>query len=143
MTWSAGKDYYTQAEETRIPALLLVHGFAASAEQYERLVYSIRQQTIKSNNGKDATPPIFAMDLLGFGHAEKPGLTFTQYLWESQIIDFAVEVMEATPMVMVRKNSGVLFIEIFCHVILFSKMFFFYLRKLQTLLRLGIQLAED
>ena len=109
LTWSAGKDYYTQAEETRIPALLLVHGFAASAEQYERLVYSIRQQTIKSNNGKDVTPPIFAMDLLGFGHAEKPGLTFTQYLWESQIIDFAVEVMEATPMVMVRKNSGVLF----------------------------------
>lgn len=106
LTWSAGKDYYTQAEETRIPALLLVHGFAASAEQYERLVYSIRQHTIKSNNGKDVTPPIYAIDLLGFGHAEKPGLTFTQYLWESQIVDFAVEVMEATPLVMVGNSIG-------------------------------------
>ena len=101
LTWSAGEDYDKQDEETRAPAILLVHGFAASAEQWERLVYSIREQTIKSNNGKDVTPPIYAIDLLGFGHSEKPSLSYTQYLWESQIVDFAVEVMEATPMVMV------------------------------------------
>mmetsp|Transcript_50493 Transcript_50493/g.56333 ORF Transcript_50493/g.56333 Transcript_50493/m.56333 type:complete len:836 (-) Transcript_50493:77-2584(-) len=106
LTWPAGKDYDAQDEEKRTPAILLVHGFAASAEQWERLVYSIREQTIKSNDGKDVTPPIFAIDLLGFGYSEKPGLSYTQYLWESQIVDFAIEVMEATPLVMVGNSIG-------------------------------------
>merc|ERR1712238_488916 len=73
-------------------------------EQWERLVHSIRQK--KTESGKDVTPPIFAIDLLGFGHSEKPGLSYTQYLWESQIADFAVEVMEARPMVMVGNSIG-------------------------------------
>lgn len=39
-------------------------------------------------------PPraIVALDLLGFGHAEKPPLSYTQHLWEAQLVDFAVEV---------------------------------------------------
>jgi len=106
LTFPAGKDYHTQDEESRDPAILLVHGFAASAEQWERLVYSIRQQRMQSNDGKDTTPPIYAVDLLGFGHSEKPGLSYTQYLWESQLIDFATEVMEAVPMVMVGNSIG-------------------------------------
>ena len=101
LTFPAGKDYEEQDEEMRDPAVLLVHGFAASGEQWERLVYSIRQGKVKANDGKDTTPPIYAVDLLGFGHSEKPGLSYTQYLWESQLVDFAIEVMEAVPMVMV------------------------------------------
>ena len=104
LTFPAGKDYDVQDEESRDPAILLVHGFAASAEQWERLVYSMRQQRMQSNDGKDTTPPIYAVDLLGFGHSEKPGLSYTQYLWESQLIDFATEVMEAVPMVMVSPS---------------------------------------
>ncbi|KAL7448675.1 hypothetical protein ACHAWC_000824, partial [Mediolabrus comicus] len=84
--------------------MLLVHGFAASAEQWERLVYSLREEN--TVGGKDTTPPIYALDLLGFGHSEKPGLSYTQYLWESQIVDFAVEIMEATPMIMVGNSIG-------------------------------------
>lgn len=64
-------------------------------------MYSLRSQTKSQNNGKDFTPPIFAIDLLGFGHSEKPGLSYTQYLWESQLIDFVIEVMEAAPVIMV------------------------------------------
>lgn len=101
LTWPAGKDYDSKKHA---PAMLLVHGFAASAEQWERLVYSLREQNTK--DGYDTTPPIYAVDLLGFGHSEKPGLSYTQYLWESQIVDFAVEVMEATPMVMVGNSIG-------------------------------------
>lgn len=106
LTFPAGKDYGEQDEETRDPAILLVHGFAASCEQWERLVYNIRQQKVQANNGKDTTPPIYAIDLLGFGHSEKPGLSYTQYMWESQLVDFAIEVMESIPMVMVGNSIG-------------------------------------
>jgi len=101
LTWPAGKNY-DEKKDGAHPAILLVHGFAASAEQWGRLVYSLREQNI----GNDTMPPIFALDLLGFGHSEKPGLSYTQYLWESQIVDFAVEVMEATPLVMVGNSIG-------------------------------------
>lgn len=104
LTFPAGKDYYEQDEASRDPAILMVHGFAASGEQYERLVHSIREQKVQANNGKDTTPPIYAVDLLGFGHSEKPGLTYTQYLWESQLVDFAIEVMDAVPMILVSTS---------------------------------------
>jgi len=101
ITWPAGKDYIEDADDA-LPALLLVHGFAASAEQWERLVYSLRQQY------GDKCPPIYAVDLLGFGHSEKPGLSYTQYLWEAQLVEFAVEVMKAKPMVMVSFSYSLL-----------------------------------
>lgn len=95
-SWPAGAEY-----DGKAPALLLVHGFAASAEQWERLVHSLRAQA-------DAAmlPPIYAIDLLGFGHSEKPGLSYTQYVWESQLVDFALEVMGAQPLVLVGNSIG-------------------------------------
>mmetsp|Transcript_16745 Transcript_16745/g.25305 ORF Transcript_16745/g.25305 Transcript_16745/m.25305 type:complete len:760 (+) Transcript_16745:146-2425(+) len=105
LTWPAGKDY-TPNDKHAHPAILLVHGFAASAEQWERLVYCLRQEYLTMNDGLDQTPPIFAIDLLGFGYAEKPGLSYTQYLWESQLVDFAMEVMDASPMIMVGNSIG-------------------------------------
>lgn len=97
LSWPSGKDY---DPNRHAPAILLVHGFAASAEQWERLVYRLREQM------GDTIPPIYAVDLLGFGHSEKPGLSYTQYLWEAQLVDFAVEVMEAVPMVMIGNSIG-------------------------------------
>lgn len=94
--WAAGAAYDGAA-----PALLLVHGFAASAEQWERLVHALREA-----HGADALPPIYAIDLLGFGHSEKPGLSYTQYVWEAQLVDFSVEVMEGAPLVLVGNSIG-------------------------------------
>ena len=95
MTWEAGKDYDGSA-----PALLLVHGFAASCEQWERLVYALRAEV------GDALPPIYALDLVGFGHSEKPGVSYTQYVWEAQIVDYVLEVMEARDVVLVGNSIG-------------------------------------
>ena len=82
-SWPAGKRY-----DGKTPALLLVHGFAASAEQWERLVHAMR-----ALGDPDALPPIYALDLVGFGHSEKPGISYTQYTWEAQLVDFAAEVL--------------------------------------------------
>ena len=59
-----------------------VHGFAASCEQWERLAYALRQQA-----SPQELPPVWAVDMLGFGHTEKPGLSYTQHLWEAQVAD--------------------------------------------------------
>ena len=61
-----------------------MHGFAASCEQWERLAYALRQQA-----APEELPPVWAVDMLGFGHTEKPGLSYTQHLWEAQVADFA------------------------------------------------------
>ena len=57
-----------------------MHGFAASAEQWQRLVHQLRAQA-----GGEPLPPVYALDLLGFGMSEKPGLSYTQYVWEAQV----------------------------------------------------------
>ena len=97
--WPAGDDY-----DGRTPAMLLCHGFAASSEQWERLVAAMRSQA--AARGEGGLPPIYAIDLLGFGHAEKPGLSYTQYVWEAQIVDFALEVMDAQPLLLMGNSIG-------------------------------------
>ena len=60
-----------------------MHGFAASCEQWERLAFALRQQA-----PPEELPPVWAVDMLGFGHTEKPGLSYTQHLWEAQVAGF-------------------------------------------------------
>ena len=94
--WPAGERY-----DGTTPALLLVHGFAASSEQWERLVHSLREL-----GDPQTLPPIYALDLVGFGHSEKPGISYTQYTWEAQLVDFAVEVLEGAPVVLAGNSIG-------------------------------------
>ena len=102
LSWEAGDAY-----DGTSPALLLVHGFAASAEQWERLVHSLRAEAKRGHpEGKDSLPPIYAIDLVGFGHSEKPDLSYTQYVWESQIVDFVAEVMGGRDVVLAGNSIG-------------------------------------
>ncbi|KAL3921606.1 MAG: hypothetical protein SGPRY_004845, partial [Prymnesium sp.] len=89
--------------EDQPPAFLCLHGFAASCEQWERFVFALKKECSRSGR---PMPDVYALDLLGFGMAEKPGLSYTQHLWEAQVVDFAVEVMGARPLVLVGNSIG-------------------------------------
>jgi len=102
LRWDAGPAY-----TGKTPALLFLHGFAASAEQWERLVFQLRAQASQElGTPADELPAMYAMDLLGFGHAEKPGLSYTQYVWEAQIVDFVREVMDSRDVILVGNSIG-------------------------------------
>jgi len=65
------------------PALVLVHGFGASADQWHRLIAELGGEY-----------DVWALDLLGFGHSEKPTLSYTQFLWEDVVRDFVLECVQ-------------------------------------------------
>mmetsp|Transcript_30853 Transcript_30853/g.65009 ORF Transcript_30853/g.65009 Transcript_30853/m.65009 type:complete len:625 (-) Transcript_30853:460-2334(-) len=87
----------------RPPALLCVHGFAASSRQWRRLVKSLRAQHAAAGT---PMPDVYALDLVGFGRSETPALSYTQHLWEAQIVDFVMEVMEGRPVVLAGNSIG-------------------------------------
>ena len=45
-----------------------------------RLVHALRRRA----GGN--LPPVYALDMVGFGHTEKPALSYTQHLWEAQVV---------------------------------------------------------
>jgi len=83
--------------------VLMVHGFGASSEQWERLAAQLRRQFVSAGL---EVPRMYALDLIGFGHSEKPGLTYTQHLWEAHVVDFALDVMGASPFVIAGNSIG-------------------------------------
>ncbi|GAX27065.1 hypothetical protein FisN_9Lh389 [Fistulifera solaris] len=71
-------------------ALLWVHGFGASGVQWKGTVEALQKQYPQQHTAHTA----FCPDLLGFGHSEKPALSYTGYLWESQMLAFVKEIMQ-------------------------------------------------
>eukprot|EP01041_Mallomonas_annulata_P001216 gene1216-2367_t len=59
------------------PVLVLVHGFGGSLDQFTALASQL-----------SASFDVFALDSLGFGQSEKPPLSYNQYLWRDQVVDF-------------------------------------------------------
>jgi pimeloyl-ACP methyl ester carboxylesterase len=66
--------------------VLLVHGFGASGSQWNKAMHHLRDAC------SEATCQGLAPDLLGFGHSEKPSISYTAYLWDSMVGDFVKEV---------------------------------------------------
>uniref|UniRef100_A0A7S2G9D9 AB hydrolase-1 domain-containing protein n=1 Tax=Octactis speculum TaxID=3111310 RepID=A0A7S2G9D9_9STRA len=89
------------------PALVLVHGFGSSSDQWRRLVKSIQwKQAYEPNGTLNGPRTIVAVDILGFGNSEKPGVSYTQHLWEAQIGDFVLEVLRGRPFVIAGNSIG-------------------------------------
>ncbi|CAN0416886.1 unnamed protein product [Ectocarpus sp. 13 AM-2016] len=76
------------------PTVLLVHGFGASSDQWDRLPLS---NVVGGDLAGDAAAAqegvrLLALDLVGFGHSAKPPLSFSQYSWADCARDVALRV---------------------------------------------------
>lgn len=84
-TWNGYKIPYTVTGSGR--PLLLVHGFGASIGHWRKNIPVLAGAGYK----------VYAIDLLGFGNAEKPSLNYTVELWRDQLKDFwATHINEPT-----------------------------------------------
>lgn len=84
-TWNGYKIPYTVTGSGR--PLLLVHGFGASIGHWRKNIPVLAGAGYK----------VYAIDLLGFGQAEKPALDYTVELWRDQLHDFwATHINEPT-----------------------------------------------
>lgn len=75
-TWQGHKIQYTVMGAGQ--PLLLIHGFGASIGHWRKNIPIFAAKGYK----------VFAIDLLGFGGSDKPGLDYNLELWKQQIKDF-------------------------------------------------------
>lgn len=82
-TWRGHQIDYIEMGDPSKPALLLIHGFGASAYHYR---YNIPEL---ARNGYH----VFAFDMLGFGLSDKPIVDYNAEVWRDQSVDFIQEVI--------------------------------------------------
>ena len=85
-------------DHNSLPPLVAVHGFAASCMQFTSLANALHL-------GRNHPMPVYALDLIGFGHAEKPPLSITQYVWEQCVKDFLLGIV-GRPAVLMGNSIG-------------------------------------
>lgn len=76
--------------------MLLIHGFGASLEQWRSNLTDWGQQR-----------PVYALDLLGFGHSQKPGTLLGAEVWQAQVHDFWQAVI-GQPVILLGHSLGAL-----------------------------------
>jgi pimeloyl-ACP methyl ester carboxylesterase len=92
-TWQGHTIPYTVRGEGQ--PLLLIHGFGASIGHWRKNIPFLAE------NGYQ----VYALDLLGFGGADKPALDYSLDLWQQQIQDFWAEKIQK-PTVFVGNSIG-------------------------------------
>ena len=81
--------------QKRVP-MLLIHGFGANLEQW------------RSNlNVWGQHRPVYALDLLGFGHSQKAAVVLGAEIWQEQVYDFWQAVI-GQPVILVGHSLGAL-----------------------------------
>lgn len=78
------------------PPLLFIHGFGANLNQW-------RHNLPELSHGA----PVYALDLLGFGDAEKAATLYSAELWAAQVADF-IRLVMGTPVMLVGHSLGAL-----------------------------------
>lgn len=76
--------------------LILIHGFGASIDHWRKNIPVLAQDY-----------RVYAIDLLGFGHSEKPKLDYSLDLWEGLLVDFCHTIVQE-PAVFVGNSIGAL-----------------------------------
>ncbi|XP_078438773.1 alpha/beta-Hydrolases superfamily protein [Wolffia australiana] len=91
-TWRGRKIHYV--EQGSGPAVVLIHGFGASAFHWR---YNVPEL---AKNYK-----VYALDLIGFGWSEKAIIEYDATVWRDQVADFVAEVVKE-PAVLVGNSLG-------------------------------------
>ncbi|NBQ21784.1 MAG: alpha/beta fold hydrolase, partial [Synechococcaceae bacterium WB6_3B_236] len=77
------------------PALVLIHGFGAASGHWRQ----------NAGGLAEAGYCVYAIDLLGFGQSDQPGIPLDNRLWSRQLQHFLREVVQA-PAVLVGNSIG-------------------------------------
>jgi pimeloyl-ACP methyl ester carboxylesterase len=95
-SWRNFQVYYVRAGESRVdrPPLLLVHGFGASTDHWQRNIADLQAEF-----------EVWAIDLIGFGRSSKPGGGYSATLWRDQLAAFIDQVI-GRPAVLAGNSIG-------------------------------------
>ncbi|MDO5402581.1 MAG: alpha/beta fold hydrolase, partial [Eubacteriales bacterium] len=93
--WKFGNISYI--EKGNGPALLLVHDLNSYSSSYE-------WNSVIDCLSKDYT--VYAIDLLGCGHSEKPNITYTAYMYTQLINDFIMNVIHKRVTIVATGDSA-------------------------------------
>jgi len=94
-TWQGHHIQYTVQGEGM--PIVLIHGFGASIGHWRKNIPVLAEAGYR----------VYAIDLLGFGGSDKPPLDYSLELWESLLVDFWQEFVQA-PAVWVGNSIGAL-----------------------------------
>ena len=78
------------SQDPAAPTALLVHGFGASADQWDRVFEEFSPEKSSAEAAGGGGLRLLALDLVGFGHSAKPPLSFSQYSWADCARDVAL-----------------------------------------------------
>ena len=97
--WRGWRIRYTyirphELEAQRRTPMLLVHGFGANLEQWRSNLQLWGQQR-----------PIYALDLLGFGHSQKAAVVLGAEVWQEQVYDFW-RMLVGQPVILIGHSLG-------------------------------------
>ena len=82
------------AEQSSKPSLLLIHGFGASTDHWQKNIAELQHEF-----------DVWAIDLLGFGRSSKPDIAYSAEIWQEQLQTFITEVI-GRPVVLAGNSLG-------------------------------------